>query len=64
MPTADIQLESAVIVSADIQPESAVVVGIVVCGWNDNNVVTMISNCNLVEPLEQVKRWNRSQKVE
>ena len=36
--------------------------GIVVCGWNDNNVVTMISNCDSVEPLEQVKRWNRSQK--
>ena len=30
--------------------------------WNDNNVVTMLSNSFSVEPLTQVKRWSAAEK--
>ena len=30
--------------------------------WNDNNVVTMLSNCFGVEPLTQARRWSAADK--
>ena len=30
--------------------------------WNDNNVVTLLSNCFGVQPVTQVKRWSASEK--
>ena len=30
--------------------------------WNDNNVVTLLSNCFGVQPVTQIKRWSASEK--
>ena len=35
---------------------------ILLCSWNDNNVVTMASNCHTVEPMKKVKRWSAKHK--
>jgi len=32
--------------------------GMIAVRWNDNNVVTMLSNCFGVEPVTQAKRWS------
>src|SRR6218665_4155452 len=30
--------------------------------WNDNSVITMVSNCHGIEPLGMAKRWSRADK--
>ena len=34
---------------------------IIVARWNDNNVVTMASNCHGVEPIGSVQRWSKAE---
>jgi len=36
--------------------------GMLALRWNDNNVVTMLSNCFGVEPLTQARRWSAADK--
>jgi Transposase IS4 len=36
--------------------------GMLAVRWNDNNVVTVLSNCYGVHPMVQVKRWSAAQK--
>ena len=36
--------------------------GMLAVRWNDNNVVSMLSNCFGIQPLNQVKRWSASEK--
>ena len=38
--------------------------GIIVCSWNDNNVVTLASNTNTVFPLSKAVRWSAKEKKE
>ena len=36
--------------------------GMLAVRWNDNNVVTVLSNCFGIEPVTQAKRWSASEK--
>lgn len=36
--------------------------GMLAVRWNDNNVVTMLSNCFGIQPVVQAKRWSSSEK--
>ena len=35
---------------------------LIVIRWNDNNVVSLASNCHGVEPIGAAKRWSAAQK--
>src|SRR6218665_796151 len=35
---------------------------IMITRWNNNSVVTMVSNCRGIEPLGMAKRWSRADK--
>lgn len=33
--------------------------GVVVCDWNDNRIVSVVSNCHSVEPVTLVEKWSK-----